>query len=101
MPNVYGSEGHRAAARHHAIRRAAERYGLLFVLRDVIEHEAMIRYGLTKLVLWSGGRRGRAELHEIQGEFRSYFAVFKPEIACICTYIRGPHEWPARCRRVA
>ncbi|MCJ2067820.1 hypothetical protein MKK75_03185 [Methylobacterium sp. J-030] len=101
MPNVYGSEGHRAAARRHAIRRAAQRYGLAFVMQDVIEHEAMIRYGLTKLVLWSGNESSRAELHEIAGEFRSYFAVFNPQIRCIVTYIRGPHEWPARCRRVA
>ncbi len=91
----YGSAEHIRRARVHSIRRAGERYGLLFSWQDVIEHEEMIRLGIAREI----GRGGFAYLYEIQGEVRSYFAVFNRRLDCITTYLRGTHEWTGTMRR--
>lgn len=90
-----GSPDHIRRCRFHAIRRAAERYGLLFEVNDVIEHEEMIRLGLARQI----GGAGNDALFEIQGEFRSYFAIYHRDIGCIATYLRGAHEWTGTMRR--
>lgn len=90
-----GSEDHLRRCRHHAIKRAAERYGLIFTEQDVMEHEQMIRLGLAKEI----GRGGFGYLYEIQGEHRPYYPVYQRDIGAIATYLRGPHEWTGSMRR--
>lgn len=90
-----GSEEHLRRCRHHAIKRAAERYGLIFTEQDVMEHEQMIRLGLAKEI----GRGGYGYLYEIQGEHRPYYPVYLRDIDAIATYLRAPHEWTGSMRR--
>lgn len=91
----HGSREHIRRCHQHAIRRAAERYGLRFDVRDVVEHEEMIRLGLAHRI----GGAGNGGLYEIQGENRPYYAVHHEDIGTIVTYLRGPHEWTGTMRR--
>ncbi|MGX5776963.1 hypothetical protein [Methylorubrum zatmanii] len=90
-----GSPEHIRRCRLHAIRRAAERYGLRFTVQDVIEHEEMIRLRLAKLL----GTSRQGALYEIQGEHRAYYAVYIPRFSVIATYLRARHEWIGSLRR--
>lgn len=90
-----GSPEHIRRCRLHAIRRAAERYGLRFTVQDVIEHEEMIRLRLAKLL----GTSRHGTLYEIQGEHRPYYAVYIPRLSVIATYLRARHEWIGSFRR--
>lgn len=87
---------HREAARWHAVKRGKERYGLYLGIDGIFCHELEIRNGEAEIIGYSASGKPRRlwrKLYRLPRDQRDFYAVFDPELDCIVTYLRGPHEW--------
>lgn len=94
-------QDHVASARVHAKRRALERYGVDLPDWEIDEHEAMIRHMKSRQIGHHGRRSDPryAEMHEVRFNDRVVFAVYRPRLRCIVTYLKGPADWLGKFTR--
>jgi hypothetical protein len=89
MSDRFG-ELHLEMARKHAVMRAAERTGAQLTPDDVKAHERLIEAYETEVLGFGAERR---ELHEVEDQGRTFFAVWCPNMRRIVTYLGARREW--------